>query len=157
MRDKIKCIISGGQTGADRGGLDAAIFLQIPHGGCCPAGRLAEDGIIPLKYNMTELFSKSYALRTEQNVVDSDLTLIFSYGAPTYGSLLTASMARKHSKLYLCLDLNNDDFCIIPELSQFLQAHLTHLSVINIAGSRESSAPGIQKRVFYILTKVLNL
>ena len=157
MKDKIKCIISGGQTGADRGGLDAAIFLQIPHGGCCPAGRLAEDGFIPLRYNMTELFSKNYALRTEQNVVDADLTLIFTYGTPTYGSLLTVSMARKHSKLYLCIDLNNDDSCIIPELLQFLQIHIQPLSVVNIAGSRESSAPGIQKRVFYILTTVLNL
>ena len=32
-------IISGGQTGADRGGLDAAIELGIPHGGWCPKGR----------------------------------------------------------------------------------------------------------------------
>ena len=157
MKEKIKRIISGGQTGADRGGLDAAIFLQIPHGGCCPAGRLAEDGSIPLKYNMTELFSKSYALRTEQNVVDADLTLIFTYGAPTYGSLLTVTMARKHSKPYLCIDLNNDDSYIIKELSEFLKGHLKPLSVVNIAGSRESSAPGIQKRVFYILTEVLNL
>ncbi len=35
-------IISGGQTGADRGGLDAAISLGVPHGGWCPLGRPAE-------------------------------------------------------------------------------------------------------------------
>ena len=40
-------IISGGQTGADRGGLDAAIALNVPHGGWCPKGRRAEDGGIP--------------------------------------------------------------------------------------------------------------
>ena len=38
-------IISGGQTGVDRGALDAAIELGIDHGGVCPRGRLAEDGI----------------------------------------------------------------------------------------------------------------
>jgi hypothetical protein len=38
--------VSGGQTGADRGGLDSAIENGIPHGGRCPKGRLAEDGPI---------------------------------------------------------------------------------------------------------------
>ncbi|MFB3114968.1 MAG: YpsA SLOG family protein, partial [Nitrospirales bacterium] len=37
-------LISGGQTGADRGGLDAAIHCDLPHGGWCPKGRKAEDG-----------------------------------------------------------------------------------------------------------------
>ena len=37
-------IISGGQTGVDRGALDAAIALGLDHGGWCPLGRLAEDG-----------------------------------------------------------------------------------------------------------------
>ena len=32
-RVPLERIISGGQTGADRGGLDAAIALGIPHGG----------------------------------------------------------------------------------------------------------------------------
>ena len=40
-------IVSGGQTGADRGGLDAAILLGVPHGGWCPKGRKSEDGVIP--------------------------------------------------------------------------------------------------------------
>ena len=38
-------IVSGGQTGVDRAALDVAIFLEIPHGGWCPRGRIAEDGI----------------------------------------------------------------------------------------------------------------
>jgi hypothetical protein len=40
-------IVSGGQTGADRAGLDWAIEHGIPHGGYCSMGRLAEDGPIP--------------------------------------------------------------------------------------------------------------
>jgi hypothetical protein len=156
MKNSIKKIISGGQTGADRGGLDAAISLDIPHGGFCPAGRLAEDGTIPVIYNMTELFSKSYAHRTEQNVIDSDITLIFTYGTPVYGSKLTVSMAIKHSKPYYCLDLRKDDNIIISELLTFLRTQKLTSSILNIAGSRESSAHGIQKRVFNILLKVLN-
>jgi hypothetical protein len=35
-------IVSGGQTGADRGGLDAALYCRLPHGGFCPKGRRVE-------------------------------------------------------------------------------------------------------------------
>ena len=40
-------IISGAQTGADRGGLDAALERGFPIGGWVPRGRKAEDGTIP--------------------------------------------------------------------------------------------------------------
>jgi hypothetical protein len=39
----LKKIIPGGQTGADRAALDAAIELGIPHGGWIPKGRITED------------------------------------------------------------------------------------------------------------------
>ena len=71
-------IISGGQTGADRAALDAAISLGVGYGGSVPPGRKAEDGIVPLEYTqLTELSSGSYSARTEKNIVDSDATLIF--------------------------------------------------------------------------------
>jgi hypothetical protein len=47
-------MLSGAQTGADRAALDWAIFRDIPHGGWCPKGRKAEDGKIPLEYQLTE-------------------------------------------------------------------------------------------------------
>ena len=40
----IQKVISGGQTGADRAGLDAAIEMKIPYGGWLPKGRKAKDG-----------------------------------------------------------------------------------------------------------------
>ena len=43
-------IVSGGQTGVDRGGLEAAIALGLPYGGWVPKGLIAEDGTVPLKY-----------------------------------------------------------------------------------------------------------
>ena len=39
-------IISGGQTGVDRGGLVAAMSYSIPVGGWVPKGRMAEDGAV---------------------------------------------------------------------------------------------------------------
>jgi Circularly permutated YpsA SLOG family len=40
---QLEKIVSGGQTGADRAGLDIAMKVGLPVGGYCPKGRLAED------------------------------------------------------------------------------------------------------------------
>ena len=81
----LKKIISGGQTGADRAGLDVALDAGFPCGGWCPKGRKAEDGRIPDKYPLTETGSADYLKRTEKNVVDADGTVIFTFGMPTGG------------------------------------------------------------------------
>jgi hypothetical protein len=79
-------IISGGQTGADRGGLAAAINSGLPHGGWCPKGRKAEDGVIPVENHLTEMASPEYLPRTKANVIDSDATVLFT-NAPLSGGL----------------------------------------------------------------------
>jgi hypothetical protein len=48
-------IVSGGQTGVDRGALDAALAAGFSCGGWCPADRRAEDGPIPQRYPLTPL------------------------------------------------------------------------------------------------------
>jgi hypothetical protein len=53
-------IISGGQTGADRAGLDFAIETGLEHGGYVPKGRKAEDGRIDEQYNLVELSNSAY-------------------------------------------------------------------------------------------------
>jgi len=57
-------IVSGGQTGADRAGLDWAINNSISHGGWCPKGRKAEDGPIDGRYQLQETPSSNYSQRT---------------------------------------------------------------------------------------------
>ena len=71
-------IVSGGQTSADRAALDWAIFHDIPHGGWCPKGRKAEDGILSAQHQLTETPSASYPQRIQWNVRDSDGTVIFT-------------------------------------------------------------------------------
>jgi len=85
-------LISGGQTGADRGGLDAAIHCDLPHGGWCPKGRKAEDGVIPAEYHLTEMLTDKYLPRTQANVIDSDATVIFTYG-PLSGDSFAGELA----------------------------------------------------------------
>ena len=89
----IRKIVSGGQTGVDRAGLDVALFLQVQHGGWCPLGRLAEDGQIPAKYELKETESSEYGFRTEQNVIDSCGTLILYCEKMSGGTFLTYRMA----------------------------------------------------------------
>jgi hypothetical protein len=102
----IKKIISGGQTGADRAAIDTAIKLGIPHGGWIPKGSITEEGPLPDKYQLQEMPTASYAARTEQNVIDSDGTLIISHGSLAGGSDYTRKMAMKHGKPWFHTDLN---------------------------------------------------
>ena len=150
-------IISGGQTGADRGGLDAAIKADIPHGGACPKKRLAEDGTIPPEYNMHEIYSGKYSHRTEQNVIDSDATAVFTYGLPQGGSMLTVTLAEKHGKPCLWMDLHKgNEEEIAAELASWIDSLDIPGIILNVAGSRESSAPGIQQRVASIVEMLIN-
>jgi hypothetical protein len=94
----IERIVSGGQTGADQAALDIAIELEIPHGGWVPKGRKTERGTLPAKYQLQEMPTNSYPKRTEQNVIDSDGTLIIVHGELSGGSEYTRKMAIKHNK-----------------------------------------------------------
>ncbi len=104
LRRGILKIISGGQTGVDRGALDAALALGVECGGWCPAGRLAEDGTIPKRYPVMELANAGYAERTARNVADSDRTLVISNGVPLGGTRETVGRCVEMRKPYLIID-----------------------------------------------------
>lgn len=140
---KIDKVISGGQTGADRGGLDAAIVLQIPHGGWCPKGRRAEDGTIPLVYELQETASSSYADRTFLNVEDSEGTVVITKPKLDGGSLLTVQHAQALGIPWLHLRACDSNEENVKKFVMWLNAK--NPRVLNVAGSRESSYPGIQR------------
>lgn len=144
-------VISSGQTGVDRAGLDAALEVGLPIGGYVPKGRLAEDGRVPEKYPMTELTTQSYPVRTRRNVVAADGTLILADGRLTRGTSLTARYARENSRPLLIVQLVQVDQA--PKVREWLQKN--RIEVLNIAGSRESGTPGIHARAKAFLTEVL--
>lgn len=148
----VRKIVSGGQTGADRGGLDAAISLGLEHGGWCPRGRRAEDGIIPAAYRLSETSSASYTERTDLNVRDSDATVVFTLGPMTPGSRRTMQTADAWDKpsLHLALDAETEP---TVRLRQWCVEH--GVGALNVAGSRESKAHGIQERVRDIVVTAL--
>lgn len=147
-------IISGGQTGADRAALDAALASGFPHGGWCPRGRLAEDGPIPERYQLTETEDASYPVRTERNVRDSDGTIILTLAVLGGGSALTADFARRHRKPWLHLRLDEmDDAVVVERIREFIQLH--DIRTLNVAGSRASTEQGIYERCRAIISELL--
>ena len=144
-------IISGGQTGVDRAALDAAIELGIAHGGWCPRGRLAEDGRIPNRYCLTESASPEYPVRTEQNVVDSDATLILCRGRPSGGTELTLRLAQQHARPCLVLDL--DQSPQPDDLLHWIEDHA--VETLNVAGPRQSQCPAVATQAWKFLVRAL--
>lgn len=132
-------IVSGGQTGVDRAALDFAIANQIEHGGWCPRGRLAEDGPIPEFYRLEETESSEYRVRTERNVVDSDGTLLLYRFRLSGGTLLTHRFAKQHQRPVCRVRLDRSN----PWLPVMEWLQDNDIQVLNVAGPRESSNPGI--------------
>jgi len=139
-------IISGGQTGVDRGALEFAIATGIDHGGWCPAGRIAEDGVIPRRYKLLEMDTKSYPARTAKNVIDSDATLILHEGFLGRGTALTVSICRREHRPHLNIDMSDASFAAIREWF-----NATAPLRLNVAGPREGTCPGIQRRTEWFL------
>jgi hypothetical protein len=180
---KLRTIISGGQTGADRGGLDAALECggeegvfntgyPLTIGGALPKGRIAEDGKVPDKYTgMYEVGSSSYPQRTRENIEKSDATVIFrnykrgkEEGKLSRGTALTVKTCEAKGKPYLLIPVDVDvdskterDFIavqwVVESILEFLCEH--NPTVLNIAGPRESSNPGMQARVRQVMLHVL--
>ena len=89
---KIAKVVSGGQTGVDMAGLRAARDVGLPTGGWAPRGWLTEDGPQPellRSFGLKEHQAYGYPPRTEQNVIDSDCTLLITNNRNSGGSRLT--------------------------------------------------------------------
>ena len=147
---RLEQIVSGGQTGVDRAALDVALELGIPCGGWCPKGRRAEDGSIPDAYPLQESPTANYAERTALNVKDSDGTLILSRGPLRGGTALTKTFAERYRRPYLVVDLRDATLLLIQE---WLASN--SIRVLNVAGPRESSQPGIARQSATFLRTLL--
>ena len=154
----IRKIVSGGQTGADHGGIDAAIYCRLDYGGWIPKGRRAEKGTkVPPEYeNLREHQSSDYLARTEANVVDSDATVVFTHGKPTGGSKQTIDLASKHGRPCLSVDLDRSRSEGVDEIAAWLDADCPSDCILNVAGSRESKAPCIGRTVMAWMIDVIS-
>jgi hypothetical protein len=145
---RIARIVSGGQTGADRAALDVALAHHLPYGGWCPRGGWAEDRTIPpgvlTDYPcLKETPSADVDQRTAWNVRDSDATLILTLRSESVESLgtdLTERTAIELARPFTVVDLL-DPVGVRTAIGELLDAMPTP-GILNIAGPRESEAPG---------------
>jgi hypothetical protein len=152
----IKKIISGGQTGADQGALDAAIKYSLPHGGWVPKGRLTENGPLPDEYKLKEMPTKNYPDRTDKIVLASVGTFFISLGKLTDVSKLTKKFAQKHKRPYLHIDLDKTPaFIAASEINNWVIKH--GIEILNVAGPRASKDPKIYEDTTYIIQGVILL
>ena len=148
----------------DRAALDAAIATGIEIGGWCPRDRRSEDGSVPQKYPLKETAARSYAVRTEWNVRDSDGTLILVLDEISSGTRLTVDAARSHGKpLHIehlarsvrpgLLTAENS----IEEQAESVVEWIRHhkIRVLNVAGPRGSSSQFIYPKARGFLDLVL--
>ena len=144
-------IISGGQTGVDRGALDAALTTQFSCGGYCPKGRKAEDGVIDERYPLTKLSTAGYRQRTIRNLSESDGTLILYHGYLSGGTQETMVQCIRLHKPYKLIDAQAVSVQYASELAFITDFDI---AVLNVAGPRLSQwSDGYQ----YSLEVIANL
>jgi hypothetical protein len=129
-------IVSGGQTGVDRGALDAALAVGFACGGWCP-DRGAEDGRIPDRYPMRLLMGGGLRQATLQNVLDSDGTAILFRESFSGGTLYTHDVCRRERRPYIVLDATRISKAgAAAAIVRFVEEH--EIKVLNVAGPRMS-------------------
>lgn len=124
-------IISGGQTGIDRLGLEVAKLVGLETGGFAPYGWLTENGPdLSLKdFNLVECLTPGYPARTRKNAYVSQATFWFGIG-DSPGYKCTAAACSQYGRMFIP---NPTAQMMLYEL-----ADKPWWTVINIAGNRGS-------------------
>lgn len=151
----VERIISGGQTGADEGGLEAAQALGIATGGTMPYGFLTEEGVredLAERFGLVECQEPGYGARTDLNVRDSDGTIRFAKNFGSPGERRTLNAIQSLGKPYIDVDVKRPR----PhrDVSDWFIRNC--IRVLNVAGNRESTAAGIGAFTKEYLTVVLS-
>lgn len=145
-------IISGGQTGADQGGLSAGRSLGIETGGFAPWNWMTDDGpqeellrgfgLEPAPHD-----PRTYPKRTKMNVEAADATLWMGNPNSPGGRLTCSWTVRKAKKLLL----------MNPTEDYFLEWVLeNNIQTLNVAGNRERTNPGINDRTYELMVATLS-
>lgn len=148
-------IISGGQTGVDRGALDAAVDAGLDHGGWCPPGRSCEDGRIPARYFLMETpddrspdaLEVPRSQRTQWNVRDADGLLVFrpvEMKQQDAGTDWAIQCAQRAFKPCLVCDPHNGQ--CVEQATEWLKAW--SIRILNVAGPSENTWPGIRETTY---------
>lgn len=146
----IQKIISGGQPGVEQAALDIAVRMGIECGGSIPTWRKEEDESIVEKYHLDEMPNTNYARTTEQNVLDSDGTLIISQGDILASSALNRRLAERYRQPWLYIDLNRiAAFQAAEKIAAWIAEN--DIEILNVTGRHE----GIGLELYRLTSEIL--
>jgi hypothetical protein len=151
----LRRIVSGGQTGVDRGALDAALAADFECGGWVSGDRIAEDGVIPDRYPLIALPNGNYQQRTRLNVVDSDGTAVLCNDALTGGTRLTRNLCALLNRPYILIDAleTPDPNRAAAAVLQFIER--SKIQTLNVAGPRASGWPDGYRFALNVISGVI--
>ncbi len=142
----IQKVISGGQTGADQGGLMAAWERGIPTGGWVPSEYRTNLGPNPLLeiLGLEPTGSRNYQDRTCRNVEAADATLLFGFDLSSPGSQLTYREATATGRPVFVFEFPHGKNEDVQEI-RLIEAAVGFLlryrpAVVNVAGNRDTDS-----------------
>lgn len=164
-------VISGGQTGADQGGLMAAWRHGLDTGGQAPLSYKTQDGYNPILEVLGMTQGSDYSGRTRANIDSSDGTVIIAHYMGSPGTVLTRREVKLAGKPLLELNISHiaqtsirgksiaGDLVILDEvlkhaskLCDFIVEH--QLQILNVAGNREIQSDGSAHRTLIVTRTV---
>lgn len=146
-------VISGGQTGVDLGALFAARDCGLITGGHAAKGFLNENGHVDkgsqISLGLQDL-NLTYSQRTLRNIQTSIKTLIIFQNILSSGTQLTYKYTENENKPCFLFHMTYDQGLYTAQKHNLL-LFLEDAATLNVAGNRESVAPGIQKYTYKML------
>lgn len=157
-------IRSGGQSGADRGAMDAALHLGIPVSGWCPAGGWAEDypkppGVRALYPQMVETPSSDVLQRTEWNIRESTCCITLNTHqegtspGTDVGFVFYEKYGIPHFEIYVDVPATID--AQVEQAVTWLDSLNDDAIVLGFGGPRESEYPGVYDIAFQVVEELL--
>lgn len=135
----------------------AGLANGLETGGWIPKGFKTELGSQPelSKYGLVEHVSDKYPPRTYANVRDSDATIRFAVSFETAGEKCTLKAVEQYGKPHLdiLIKLPDNSSMTSDDVAQRLIE--LNVEVLNVAGNRESTCPGIEEFATSFLTDVI--
>ena len=161
---KIVELISGGQSGADRGAMDAAKQCGVKVGGWCPKGGWAEDfptppGVLELYPSMRETPLSDVMQRTEWNIRDSSCCVVLSTRAAgtSPGTDRGYAFYEKYDVPFFEFKLDEPGLLDVQfeQACTWLEGLNDDALVVSFGGPRASEYPGIYDMAFNVVTQLL--
>lgn len=152
----IKKIISGGIPGVEIAALDAAIKLNISHEGWAFQRKKKEDRFWPKQYNLKTIDKPSFHDRLEKNIIDSDGTVILTYGQLVMGSKVIIELTGENKKPCLYLDLTK---CSLTHAISSIRKWITNneIEAVYFTGSKPVGKSNIYEETVRIIEGICSI